>query len=282
LSGTADQTPALSVIVPASNEQGLIGPCLDALATSDGPVRAEVIVVANGCHDGTVAEARSRAAAFAARGWSLRVLDLPEGGKPGALNAGEAEARGPVLAYLDADVTVSPPLMRQIAEALARSAPAYGSGTCRIAPARSAVTRAYGRTYARVPFMTHSVPGCGLFAMNRAGRARWQDWPAIISDDTFARLQFSPPERIGVPAPYHWPLVEGFGALVRVRRRQDRGVAELRRLYPALEANDDKPRLSIGGKLRLALRDPIGFAVYVAVALAVRLGAGNNEWVRGR
>ncbi len=47
--------------------------------------------------------------------------------------------------------------------------------------AEGAVSRAYARLWARVPFMARGVPGCGLFALNAAGRARWGDWPAIIS-----------------------------------------------------------------------------------------------------
>ncbi len=44
----------LSVILPASNEEAWIGPCLSALLASDPvPGGAEVIVVANGCRDAT-------------------------------------------------------------------------------------------------------------------------------------------------------------------------------------------------------------------------------------
>ena len=146
---------------------------------------------------------------------------------------------------------------------------------------RSAVSRAYARVYRQVPFIARGVPGCGLFAVNAAGRARWADWPPIISDDTFARLHFSAAERHAVPGRYRWPLVEGWRALVRVRRRQNIGVTEIRRLYPALAANDEKPPLGAAGKLRLALNDPAGFAVYAGVALATRLGT-DKGWSRGR
>jgi hypothetical protein len=142
-------------------------------------------------------------------------------------------------------------------------------------------SRAYARFYRQVPFFHHGVPGCGLFAMNRLARARWGEWPEIISDDTFARLNFAPSERVAVPAPYDWPIVEGFGALVRVRRRQDAGVAEIRRLYPTLPANDDPRPSGPGWVLRAGLRAPLGFVAYVAVALATRLRRGNG-WARGR
>jgi hypothetical protein len=52
-----------------------------------------------------------------AAGWRLVVLDLAVGSKPLALDAGDRAASGMTRAYLDADVTVSPPLMAELAEA---------------------------------------------------------------------------------------------------------------------------------------------------------------------
>ncbi|MEP3035996.1 MAG: glycosyltransferase [Pseudoruegeria sp.] len=273
----------ISIIIPANNEADLIGRCLGSLLTGKGPDRGEVIVVANGCSDDTAACAAAFSNKFALKGWALTVIDLKQGGKPNALNAGDAAAKGDKRVYLDADIVVSPDLLAQLDDILSKEAPVYASGTMRIAQAETWVSRAYGRIYARVPFMTHGVPGAGLFAVNAAGRARWGDFPQIISDDTFVRLSFSPNERIAVPAPYDWPLVEGFSTLVRVRRRQNTGVDEIRNLYPALLQNDDKHRLGLSGMLRLALTDPIGFAVYTAVAIAVRFGPRDtSNWERGR
>lgn len=273
----------LSVILPASNEEAWIGPCLDALLASDPlGMAAEVVVVANGCRDGTVAQAQARGDRAQAVGWGLRVLDLPQGGKLAALNAGDAAAHGGIRVYLDADVQVGPGLMAQLAQALAGAAPAYASGTPAIPRPASRVTRAYAGFWQRLPFVRSPAPGFGLFAMNAAGRARWGDWPQIISDDTFARLHFAPQERIGLPATYTWPMVEGFARLVRVRRRQDAGVRELATRYPHLMANEGKEPLTKGALLRLALADPVGFATYAAVSLAVRLGPARADWTRGR
>ncbi|MFC3183114.1 glycosyltransferase family 2 protein [Cypionkella sinensis] len=273
-------TPRLSVIIPASNEADYIGACLTALFAS-GAVEAECIVVANGCRDATAAVAQGYADQATAAGWALTVLDLPQGGKPNALNAGDRIARGALRAYLDADVVVSSPLMAQLIAALAGDAPLYATGTAEIPRAQSWVTRAYARFWQRLPFAQSNAPGYGLFAVNAAGRARWGDFPAIISDDTFVRLQFEPHERVQVPATYAWPMIEGFSALTRVRRRQDAGVAEIDRLYPGLLAREAKARLSKADLLALALRDPLGFATYAAVSLAVRLRRGQG-WTRGR
>ncbi len=275
---------ALSVVIAARNEEAFINRCLSALLAQDnvptGPV--EVIVAANACTDDTVPMARARSADFLARGWHLTVLDLAQGGKLGALSAGEAAATGQSLVYLDADVICDPPLLAQIAAALDTSEPRYATGTLAVARAASLITRAYARIWTRLPFVQSGAVGAGFFAMNRSGRARWGAWPTIISDDTFARLHFTPSERIEVPARYHWPMVEGLSNLIRVRRRQDAGVAEIARLYPALLGNEAKAPLTKAHLAKLGLTDPAGLAVYLTVHLAVRLRSAGQEWTRGR
>lgn len=272
------------MVLPASNEAGLITHCLTVLAGSTWTLASpvEVIVVANGCRDDTAACARATAPLFEARGWTLRVIEREEGGKLGALNAGDGAAQAAIRVYLDADVTVSPDLLSRLHGALDAPGPRYASGRVQIT-ARGHVARAYARIWRQVPFMTRGVPGCGVFAVNAAGRARWGAFPDIISDDTFVRLSFAPQERTAVNAPYDWPIAEGFGALIRVRRRQDAGVDQIRALYPALCANEDALAFPTRRKLAIGLRDPLGFAVYCGVALAVRLAPNPpKDWSRGR
>lgn len=272
----------ISVIVPASNEAALIGRCLKALLASRISAPVEVIVVANGCVDDTASEARSCAGQAADRGWRLEVIERAEGGKPGALNAGDAAACGSVRVYLDADVTVTPDLLAQLATVLDAPMPRYASGQVDIA-ATTPISRAYARIWRRVPFMRDVVPGCGLFAVNADGRARWDDFPNIIADDVFVRLQFAPQERVGVPAAYRWPIAEGWRNLIKVRRRQNAGVDEIAARYPDLTRNEDKPDFPATDKLRIALEDPLGFLIYAGVALAVKLTPrSDQDWSRGR
>ncbi len=284
VSGSQGSAPQISVLIPAHNEAGYIQACLAALFASDPLPEGqcgEVLVLANGCTDNTVEIAQAQPVPL---GWVLRVLELPEGGKLKALNTGDAAAQGAVRIYLDADVLVEPALVGQIAKALDCDEARYASGSPLVAPARNALTRAYGRFWVQLPFVRQGVPGFGLFAMNRAGRARWQLWPDIIADDLFARLSFAPQERIKLPAGYSWPMVEGFRNLTRVRRRQNAGVTELAIRYPDLMENEDKPSLTPAQLLRLMARDPLGFAAYTLVSLAVKspLFPSQQRWTRGR
>lgn len=278
-------SPSLSLILPANNEAQHIDLCLRAVLTSDtdmaGPV--QVIVVPNGCTDDTAAKARRLAPEFAAKGWTLEVVELEQGSKIAALSAGESAAAAPVLAYLDADVALSPAVLSQTVMALSAPAAAYASGEVRLSKAQSWTTRAYGRFYMCTPFMRQDAPGCGYFAMTAQGRGRWGPWPQIISDDTFARLNFTSSERVQIAAHYDWPLVEGLFNLIRVRRRQNAGVDEIGRKYPELLNNDAKTRFTLRDVARAAMRYPLGFLVYAAVTIAVKLSPGAaNDWRRGR
>lgn len=278
--------PALSLILPANNEAAHIQACLQSVVTSDPLPNAgalQVIVVANGCSDDTANRARELVPAFDERGWVLTVLELAQGSKIAALNTGDAAAKAEILGYLDADVILSPAVVAQTVATLSSPQAGYASGVVRLPASDSFVTRCYATFYVQTPFMKQDAPGCGYFAMNRAGRARWAEWPTIISDDTFARLKFAPDERHQFAAPYQWPLVDGLKNLIKVRRRQNAGVNELAKLYPEIFANDSKLRFTLPAALKAAMRHPLGALVYGFVSISVKITVDQgSEWKRGR
>lgn len=280
----------ISVVIPAHDEEGFIGDCLDRILQStdpaprNGAAPTQVVVVANGCADATANEARARADAFAARGWRLEVLELEQGSKTGAMNAAEAILSHRNRIYMDADVHVTPDLIAQLAAVLNRPDPVFASGQHQIPPARSIVSRLYARFWLRLPFMATGVPGCGVYAVNAAGRARWDTIPEVIADDFHIRSHFDPSEMHKVPATYSWPVAEGFARLVRVRRRQNEGLGELAEKYPDLVARSGETGPGVTQKLGLMLQDPLGMAIYSGVALTVRtpLFRNRTRWERGR
>jgi glycosyltransferase involved in cell wall biosynthesis len=78
-------SPWASVVIPAHNEERVIGRCLEVLQAGLRPGELEVVVVANGCTDNTERVARSAVPA-------VRVVSLAEASKAAALNAGDAVA----------------------------------------------------------------------------------------------------------------------------------------------------------------------------------------------
>jgi glycosyltransferase involved in cell wall biosynthesis len=102
--------PAISVIVPAHNEQDYLGPTLDALNGQDYP-ECEIIVVANGCSDLTADVARARC---------HRLVTLAQKGLGVARNLGARMAAGELLVFLDADTILEPHALRTIGEQFTR------------------------------------------------------------------------------------------------------------------------------------------------------------------
>lgn len=116
MSSAPDPLPAVSVIVPARNEEAHLADCLAAIAAQDYPAeRLEVLVVDGGSRDGTLAAARRRADSDP----RFRLLDNPRGQVAAALNLGVAAASGEILLRVDAHTLPAPDYVRRCVEALA-------------------------------------------------------------------------------------------------------------------------------------------------------------------
>lgn len=97
------EVETVSVVIAAYRERRTIRAKLRTLAAQDYPAdRLEVIIVCDGSDDGTADEARAAGEQVMPGPGRVRVLELPRGGKPAALNAGAAAARGDVLVFTDA------------------------------------------------------------------------------------------------------------------------------------------------------------------------------------
>jgi cellulose synthase/poly-beta-1,6-N-acetylglucosamine synthase-like glycosyltransferase len=95
---SAPITPFVSVVIAAHNEERVIGERLANLLEQDYPAdRMEVIVVSDGCTDGTVRIVSS----YFDRG--VRLMDPGRIGKGEALGLGVRAARGDVIVFSDAN-----------------------------------------------------------------------------------------------------------------------------------------------------------------------------------
>jgi cellulose synthase/poly-beta-1,6-N-acetylglucosamine synthase-like glycosyltransferase len=88
--------PSISIVVAARNEAARLPARVTNLLAQEYPGRREVIVVSDGSTDDPASALASLL------GPDVRLIDLPHGGKPLALNAGVAAARGEVLVFADA------------------------------------------------------------------------------------------------------------------------------------------------------------------------------------
>jgi len=87
--------PTLSIVIAARDEAERLPTRVANLLGLEYPTRPEIIIVSDGSTDGTSEVLRP----FGDR---VRLIDLPRGGKPLALNAGVAAARGDVVVFADA------------------------------------------------------------------------------------------------------------------------------------------------------------------------------------
>ena len=123
--GLAEDLPFVSLVVPARNEEAVIGATVRAVrglryAASDGTPRFEVLVVDDGSDDGTAE--RARAAAGEAAHISIRRRD-PEPGprtKGAVLTWALPYQRGDVIGAIDADSHIEPDFLERAMRAWRR------------------------------------------------------------------------------------------------------------------------------------------------------------------
>jgi|SRR5579884_234436 len=99
--------PQLAVVIPTHNREQSLRRLLDALAAQTAPADAfEVVVVADGCVDGTAAMVEGYECPY-----ELTLVQTPGGSAAAARNRGGRWARAPLLAFLDDDIEPAPTLV---------------------------------------------------------------------------------------------------------------------------------------------------------------------------
>jgi len=110
--------PSVSILIPALNEEKVIGHTIETLLKCDYPRdKMEIIVIASGSTDKTVDTCKK----YSSRG-PVKVLtkNLKKRGKPAALNLGLSSAKNDVVVIYDADSIVRPSSLRALVEPLGR------------------------------------------------------------------------------------------------------------------------------------------------------------------
>jgi dolichyl-phosphate beta-glucosyltransferase len=135
--GAAPAFASLTLVLPAYNEAGRIGPALDELfawfatpgVLATLPPRVRVLVVDDGSTDATAHLVLDRPEASVAEGSRLRLelLRVPHGGKGAAVRAGMLAAGGDVVIFADADMATPPGEIPKLLEALRTADVALGS-----------------------------------------------------------------------------------------------------------------------------------------------------------
>lgn len=264
---------SLTVVVPAHDEEAVIGRCLDRMLREARPAEVRVVVVANGTTDRTLDVAR---AAGRALGHDVQTLDLPAPSKIAAVRAGIELADGAV-AVVDADVELTTGALRAVADALDVDRPLVVSPTLQLDASRSSwPVRRYCRAWTALPYVARSMVGSGVFALNRPALDRLGQIPDVTNDDGWVRRRFAPHERVVVPETFTAHAARTTRALVGRRARIINGN---RSLDGALGGRDEG-RNGLGALARAVrggIVGPLDAVTFLGVTLASRAVAARRR-----
>lgn len=269
------ESPVCSLVVPAHNEATVIDRLLRGLAPLDD---LEVVVVANGCTDDTAARAR--------RHPGVRVLELADGGKPGALRAGDDAATAFPRFFVDADVQLDHASLLACAQAMtAAGAPAAAPRIVFDDSRSSRVVRAFYRHVRTTPYVTDGLIGLGVYALSEQGRSRFDAFPDLVADDLFVSGLFTPSERLVVDeASFTVQVPRTVRSLVDVRTRVYYGNAEAARAGSSgtlsAQAAGDSARDALRTRDRGAVLAYYGVNAWAKLRARSALRRGSFFWLR--
>ena len=125
---SADVTPAVTILIPAYNEEHSLGPKLESCLALDYPKdRLQVLVLSDGSTDRT----NAIASGYADRGVELLAFEQNRG-KLAALRDGVAHARGEIVVFSDAACRLMPDSLRRLVRPFADPAVGCVSGVYRV------------------------------------------------------------------------------------------------------------------------------------------------------
>lgn len=224
-----------SIVIPAYNEGAVIERCLTTMLADAKPGELEIVVVCNGCKDDTADRARK----FSDR---VKVVETPVGSKIGALNLGDDHVSSFPRFYVDADVQLTAAAIREVAGLLGDDSPILVAAPRAIVAweDRPLLVRSFYRVWTSLPYFRKNMIGSGVYAFSRRGRARFERFPDIISDDEFARLVAAPHERrASESATFTIHPPRTIAGVLAINTRARAGNYELRQKFPDMQVNAD-------------------------------------------
>ena len=245
------------------------------------PGELDVIVVCNGCTDDTASLARSF-------GPPVRVIETDIASKAHALNLGDEAAHGFPRIFADADVVISVDAVRRLAGRLERGdvlavapTPNFDLVGC------SWPVRAFYDIRSRLPSAREGIGGSGVYALSEAGRRRFREFPMLIADDGYVRIQFQPEERETVHSASSTVFPpRTIKDLIATKTRAHYGSFELASLFPRpwknRGENNNKSLIRLFKNPRLWLK----LGIYCLVTIIARrraqrrLRGGTMGWER--
>jgi glycosyltransferase involved in cell wall biosynthesis len=259
----------VSVLIPAHNEEAVIGRLLADLTSDPGAGDGrgdplEILVICNGCSDQTAAVAGSFP--------GVTVLQTEEPGKAVALRLGNSAATSFPRLYVDADIEIG----RRDVGALVRAV--SQPGVLAAAPRRdipldqaSLPVRCWYRFWQDLPGIRDGLFGRGVIALSEVGWRRLAERPEFQADDLSAAAAFADDERAVVPdatVVVHPP--RNWAALMR---RRVRAVTGTRQVFDSdvTVHNDSRTRpADLFAAIRLNPTNAVRLPFFLAAAISAK------------
>lgn len=261
--------PSVVVVVPAHQEELVIGAALEALLRQDHPAM-EIHVVSDGSTDRTAQIARG----FADRG--VVVHELSEnGGKSAALQHVLDRTDAELFMVVDADTRCRPDAVRIIVQQFADPRVGAVTGHARIGNVRGPIAAMQAMEYSVIVGMAKRAEQCwgGLYTVSGAAACFRTDalrevggWSVQTATEDIEvswrlqrrgwRLAYEPRAVFMIQAPVR------LRALFRQRRRWAQGMVEVLRLHWNVAATPNRALLPITAQV-------VGAALWMAVAIGL-------------
>lgn len=279
--GAETTSAAGSVVIPAHNEEASIGLCLASLLKDARPGEFEIIVVCNGCTDGTANAAR-------AFGSMVRVIEIEVGSKIIALNLGNKAARYYPRLYLDADLELSTQSARALLAAVSEPSCTAAIGMMETDVSHAPwLLRQYYAVWTRQAYLRNGKFG-GAYALSEEGCRQVGIFPPVINDDEYVRRRIPQDMVRVVPGcSFRAQMPRTLRDLIAVRTRVHRGNRQLLQL--AKTSGTQLPAHAQPQGLKAVLASAahrpdlwVGLTTYVAVNIVAKLRARGRSTGWGR
>lgn len=266
------ERPIASIVIPAHNEEAVIGRCLRVMTANAKPGELEIIVVGNGCMDATCEIARGFSS-------DVRVIDSSEASKIAALNLGDRSANFFPRLYVDADVQLSVEAIRGTCQTLQREG-IYAAAP-RIAwdlSHSNRFVRAFYRVWRLQPYFEDGRLGSGVYAVNRRGHERLKHFPDVTADDEYVRRLFAPRERA---TDYEHCFVvtppRKLTNLIKIKTRSRRGNRQLDQVSNSKKQGRARELHRLFRRVLVRPQRWLDFVVYAGVVAATSLNASRTR-----
>jgi glycosyltransferase involved in cell wall biosynthesis len=267
-------TPVASVVIPAHNEESVLGRCLQVLLTGFAADELDVVVVANACTDRTIEIARLA---------GVRVVETSIPGKANALRLGDADCVTFPRIYADADIELESSSVRALVSALndSEALAAAPVPTWDLVGASGPARRVH-RVHEQLMAPRRGLAGVGVYALNEEGHRRIFPLPDVLSDDGLVHRSFAADERLVVTSA---PVVVRPARTLPAHMRRRIRVRQGNRQLDALGIPDAEGRIRMRSLIRLvversvrALDAGLYLGVLIVDLVITRLAGPSVAW----